>query len=377
MNGKNRSALQTLTNPVVFIGLSVCVGLLFAVQEWVYSLRMAVHVPMTVALTAWFFYYFSWGFLVWATWALFENQIRNGSLKVMLLGFLPLSIVLSVLEEMAFALVFVNLPVNHPHLPYWRRVTLYLYEEFLTNMAIFWVGFLLLRALSYYERFRENEQIASKLEAQLANARLSALRMQLNPHFLFNTMNGISSLMRTDIEAADRMLEQLSFLMRITIERGDAQLISLREEMEFIETFLAMQGHRYCGRVEQYVHVSPELYEALVPTMLLQPIVENAFKHGLSKVVADGKLSVKVDRESDCMHIAVRNNGASLKPAKTEDGYGLGLANVQSRLRLHYGDEYKFSIEEPEREVVEVSIRLPLQFAENTTHTAEFVESAS
>jgi len=119
------------------------------------------------------------------------------------------------------------------------------------------VVFFLFRGLSYYERFRENEQIASQLETQLANARLSALRMQLNPHFLFNTMNGISSLMRTDVEAADRMLEQLSFLMRITIERGDAQLISLREEMEFIETFLAMQGHRYTGRVEQSVYVAP------------------------------------------------------------------------------------------------------------------------
>ena len=377
MNGKNRSALQTLTNPVVFIGLSVCVGLLFALQEWVYSLRMAVHVPMSVAMLAWFFYYFSWGFLVWATWALFENQIRNGSLKVMLLGFLPLSIVLSVLEEMAFALVFVHLPVNHPHSSYWRRVTLYLYEEFLTNMAIFWVGFLLLRGLSYYERFRENEQIASQLETQLANARLSALRMQLNPHFLFNTMNGISSLMRTDVEAADRMLEQLSFLMRITIERGDAQLISMREEMEFIETFLTMQGHRYSGRVEQKMHVAPELYEALVPTMLLQPIVENAFKHGLSKVVSGGKLSIRIERDSQYMQIVVRNNGASLKPARTENGYGLGLANVQSRLRLHYGDDYKFSIEEPEKEVVEVTIRLPLQFADSTSHAAELVESAS
>lgn len=377
MNGKKCSALETLTHPAVFVGLSVCVGFLFALQEWVYSLRMAVHLPMSVAVSAWIFYYFTWGVIIWSTWVLFEKQIQNGSLKSIILGFVPLSIVLSVLEEMAFVLVFVNLPVNHPHMPYWRRVTLYLYQEFLTNMAIFWVGFLLLRGVSYYERFRENEQIASQLEAQLANARLSALRMQLNPHFLFNTMNGISSLMRTDVEAADRMLEQLSFLMRITIERGDAPLISLREEMEFIETFLTMQAHRYSGRVEQHVHVAPELYEALVPTMLLQPIVENAFKHGLAKVVSGGKLSLTADRESDYMHIVVRNSGASLKPAKTEGGHGLGLANVQSRLQLHYGDDYKFSIEEPEREVVEVAIRLPLQFADNVAHRAELVESAS
>ena len=376
MNRKSSTLLQTLSNPVVFIGLSVCVGLLFALQEWAYTQRMAVHVPMTVAVSAWFFYYFTWGFIVWATWVLCEKQIRNGSPRLILFGFLPLSIVLSVLEEMAFVLVFINLPLNHPHQPYWRRVTLYLYEEFLTNMAIFWVGFFLFRGLSYYERFRENEQIASQLETQLANARLSALRMQLNPHFLFNTMNGISSLMRTDVEAADRMLEQLSFLMRITIERGDAQLISLREEMEFIETFLAMQGHRYTGRVEQSVHVAPELYEALVPTMLLQPIVENAFKHGLSKVVTGGQLMLQIERDSDHMRILVRNNGASFRPAQGENGHGLGLVNVQSRLRLHYADDYAFAIQEPEREVVEVSMRLPLKFLHHSKHAVEMVESA-
>ena len=243
-------------------------------------------------------------------------------------------------------------------------------------MVIFWCGFFLFRGVSYYERFRENEQVASKLETQLANARLSALRMQLNPHFLFNTMNGISSLMRIDVEAADRMLEQLSFLMRITIERGDAQLIPLRDEMEFIETYLAMQDLRYSGRVKQSVHVAPGLHEALVPTMLLQPVVENAFKHGLSKVVADGKLSINIERDADRMQIKVRNNGSSLKPKpdRALNRQGVGLINVQSRLNLHYGDGCSFLIEELEREVVQVTISLPLQFS-TVTKASEVFES--
>jgi LytS/YehU family sensor histidine kinase len=200
--------------------------------------------------------------------------------------------------------------------------------------------------------------------------------MQLNPHFLFNTMNGISSLMRVDVEAADRMLEQLSFLMRITIERGDAQLIPLRDEMDFIETYLAMQDLRYAGRVEQAVYVAPGLHEALVPTMLLQPIVENAFKHGLSKVVADGKLQIDIEQDAGQMHIAVRNNGASLKPITDRQlsRQGVGLANVQSRLRLHYGNDCSFVIDEPESGVVQVSIRIPIQFS-NATTVAEIIES--
>jgi len=365
MDCKNRRVLQNLMHPAVFISVSVLLGLLFALQEWVSSLRMGSHVAITVILAAWSFHYFLWGSILWCTWALFQKQIQNGNLRTILIGFLPLSMVLSVLEEMGFLFVFVNLPINHPHMAFWRRVTAYLYSEFLSNMVIFWCGFFLFRGVSYYERFRENEQVASQLETQLANARLSALRMQLNPHFLFNTMNGISSLMRIDVEAADRMLEQLSFLMRITIERGDAQLIPLREEMEFIETYLAMQDLRYAGRVEQSVHVAPGLHEALVPTMLLQPIVENAFKHGLSKVVAGGKLSINIERDVDRIQIKVRNNGASLKLDGDHElnRQGVGLMNVQSRLHLHYGDGCVFMIEEPVREVVEVTVSLPLQFA--------------
>lgn len=375
MSCKNRRMLHTLMHPAVFIGMSVLLGLLFALQEWVSTLRMGTHVSMTIIIAAWSFHFFLWGFILWTTWAIFQKQIQSGSLRIILAGFLPLSIVVSVLEEMAFLFVFVNLPVNHPHMTYWRRVTAYLYSEFLNNMVIFWGGFLLFRGLSYYERFRENEQIASQLEVQLANARLSALRMQLNPHFLFNTMNGISSLMRVDIEAADRMLEQLSFLMRITIERGEAQLITLRDEMEFIETFLAMQDLRYSGRVRQEVQVTPGLYEALVPTMLLQPIVENAFKHGLSKVVANGMLIINIEPDANYMRIVVRNNGAPLKAGGDLNGHGLGLANVQSRLRLHYGNDFSFRIEEPERELVQVTIRLPLQFSNSDT-VNEMAESA-
>lgn len=376
MNCKNRRLLQVLMHPAVFISVSVLLGLLFALQEWVSSRRMGMHVAIPVFVVAWAFHYFLWGAILWCIWALFQKQIRDGGLRTILTGFLPLSMAMSVLEEMGFLLVFVNLPVNHPGMGYWGRVTAYLYSEFLSNMIIFWCGFFLFRGVSYYERFRENEQVAAKLETQLANARLSALRMQLNPHFLFNTMNGISSLMRVDVEAADRMLEQLSFLMRITIERGEAQLIPLREEMEFIETYLAMQDLRYSGRVKQSVRVAPGLHEVLVPTMLLQPVVENAFKHGLSKVVADGKLSIDIDRDADRLKIKVRNNGSSLKAKFDHElkRQGVGLINVQSRLNLHYGDGCSFLIEEPEREVVQVTISLPLQFS-TVTEAAEVLES--
>jgi hypothetical protein len=351
-------------HPALFIGAMVLLGELFALQEWAEVHRMGSHANPALLVAAWGFHFFLWGAICWTLGALLRPSIEHSGIVPILAGFLPLSMVLSVAEEMAFLFVFYRLPTNHPNMPYWQRVTLYLDSEFIDNMVIFWCAFFLFRGIGYYQRSRENEKAASRLAIELAHAQLSALRMQLNPHFLFNTMNSISSLMRSDIDAADAMLEQLSCLMRITLQRGDAQFISLRDEIEFIETYLAMQAQRYAGRVNPSLTVDPELYDALVPSMLLQPIVENAFMHGLSKIDA-GELTLHVTRAGDRMNLSVLNSGVgldSMLETKT-NGHGLGLANIKSRLKLHYGDSSSFSIEQVDPRRVRVTIDLPLRFS--------------
>jgi LytS/YehU family sensor histidine kinase len=254
---------------------------------------------------------------------------------------------------------------------YWERLSVYVYAELLNNLLIFWCAFFLFRGIGYYQRYREHERENSELAVQLANAQIAALRMQLNPHFLFNTMNSISSLMRIDIESADIMLEQLSCLLRMSLQRGEAQLITLREEVEFVELYLAMQAQRYAGRVEQRVWFDPELYDALVPAMLVQPIVENAFVHGLSKMEASGTLVVDVRRQSDLMKIIVTNSGIGLNPGSSsrKNGHGVGLSNIKNRLRLHYGEQSSFAIEELDPGHVQVEVLLPLQFSPELTTT--------
>jgi signal transduction histidine kinase len=355
--------------PAIFISAAVLLGVLFGLQEWFNLRHLGYPVSSTIVLESWGFLFFLWGTTSWLLWRLLGPQVQEAGLVAILLGFLPLSIVVSALVEMIWVLAFPSLPIDHPGMPYWPRLSVYLYEELLNNVVIFWCAFFLFRGLGYYQRFREKERTSAQLEIQLANARISALRMQLNPHFLFNAMNSISSLMRSDIEAADLMLEQLSCLMRITLERGDAQLIPLRDEMEFIELYLAMQARRYAGRVEQELYFDPELYDALVPAMLLQPIVENAFVHGLSKVEARGRLSVDVRKKGEQIKVSVVNSGEGLKQYESQNsnGHGLGLANVRNRLKLHYGEHSSLSIEERERKLVEVTILLPLQFPQESS----------
>jgi LytS/YehU family sensor histidine kinase len=190
--------------------------------------------------------------------------------------------------------------------------------------------------------------------------------MQLNPHFLFNAMNSISSLMRTDVNAADTMLEQLSSLLRITLERGNVQLIPLREEMEFIEVYLSMQDQRYSGRVRRDISIDSELHDALVPAMILQPIVENAYAHGLSKLERDGELHIEAHRQSSRVNFVITNSGLGLHsaPGGSSNGHGVGLANVRSRLQLHYGENCSFKISEIDSTHVTVAIGLPFQLSD-------------
>jgi LytS/YehU family sensor histidine kinase len=282
---------------------------------------------------------------------------------------LPLSLLVSVLEEMIWVAVFPQLPLGMPQMTYWHRVFFELDAELVDSLVFIWSVFFLFRGIGYYQLYRETEYAASQLETQIANAQLRALRMQLNPHFLFNTMNSISSLMQTDIAAADKMLEQLSGLLRITLERGDVQLIPLSDEMEFIEMYLAMQDRRFTGRILQEVYVEPELYDAMVPAMILQPVVENAYTHGLSRLDKDGVIIVDVRRQNAALMISVINSGLGLHPIhQNGDGRnGVGLANVKDRLRLHYGRHQTFSIEELAHGKVRVTLTLPLQFSERPT----------
>jgi signal transduction histidine kinase len=328
------------------------------------------HYPISFGLlmAAWCVQYFLLGSMCWLLWWRLGKYVQTATLRTMLLVVLPITLVVSVLEEMIWAAIFPQFPLGMP-MTFWRRVAFELDAELVNSLVLLWSVFFLLRGIGYYRLYREKEYAAVQLETQFANAQLRALRMQLNPHFLFNTMNSISSLMQTDIVSADKMLEQLSSLLRITLERGDVQLIPLSDEMEFIEMYLAMQDSRFTSRVRQEVFVEPDLHDALVPAMLLQPVIENAYTHGLSRLDRDGVIVVEVRRHNATLMISVINSGTGLHPPSTNGSgrQGVGLTNVKDRLRLHYGNDQAFTIEELAHAKVRVTLTLPLQFSERPT----------
>ncbi len=361
--GQNR-ARPLLMNPLVFIGAWASLGSLFALQEWMNLHHWGYKIGIAIELESWGAEFLIWGILSWSMWRILGPFIQNASLVAVLTKILPLSVVVCAMKEMTWVFCFPGLPLNKPHMPYFTRLQFHFNADAMDDMVIFWCCFLLIRGLGYYQRSRESESIAAQLEVQLANARLSALRMQLNPHFLFNAMNSISSLMRTDVDAADEMLEQLSSLLRITLERGSVQKIPLRDEIDFVEVYLSMQDRRYSDRVRRSISVDPELHDALVPAMLLQPIVENAYVHGLSKIEKDGNLSIEARKHQNHLVFTVVNSGVGLAgDSQKPIGHGVGISNLRSRLQLHYGEDCRFEIIELDSTHVEVRIELPVQFA--------------
>jgi two-component system, LytTR family, sensor kinase len=357
-------------HPAICIPAFVVVGELFALQTWINLTHWGYPYPIAAILfAAWGVQYLIWGVLLWLMWRFLPHLITRASLSQVFTRIVPLSIAFPVIEELIFAGVFPNVPIDRPHMNYWGRLEVQLQGEFIDSMVLFWCAFFLFRGINYYQRFREKEKATAQLEVQLANAKLAALRMQLNPHFLFNAMNSISSLMRTDVDEADNMLEQLSSLLRISLERGNVQLISLRDEMEFIEVYLSMQDRRYAGRVKRDISIDSELHDALVPAMFLQPVVENAYAHGLSKIEIDGELFIEAHRQADNVRLSVTNSGPELQSRNghASNGHGVGLANVRSRLRLHYGDKCSFDLSHIDNTHVKVTIVFPFQLS----HAAE------
>lgn len=218
-------------------------------------------------------------------------------------------------------------------------------------------------ALDYQRKFRERELRASQLEAQLAQSQLQMLRMQLHPHFLFNTLNGITGLVRDrDHEAAVQMLVGLSELLRQTLENSGKQETPLHEELAWLELYLNIQQMRFSDRLRISVNAAPETADALVPNLITQPLVENSIRHGLASRVAPGEVSISAQSADGRLELRVCDDGVGLPDSwQMDKNKGLGLTNTAARLRQLYGSDFKLELRNRERGGVEALISIPLR----------------
>ncbi len=199
-------------------------------------------------------------------------------------------------------------------------------------------------AAYYFVAVRERDTQAARLSAQLAEARLGALRMQLHPHFLFNSLNAIGVLVRDrDTAGASRMVELLSDVLRQVLNAARVQETSLADELTFVRNYLAIEQVRFADRLQVVLEIDPAVHSAAVPTFVLQPVIENAMRHGIAKRADAGLLRVVARREGDDLVIMVTDNGPG--PAADAPLQGVGLANTRSRLATLYGDRAGLTLE--------------------------------
>jgi anti-sigma regulatory factor (Ser/Thr protein kinase) len=210
----------------------------------------------------------------------------------------------------------------------------------------------------FYRRYREREQQAARLESRLNQAQLRALQTQLQPHFLFNTLNGIATLLRRDPAKAEEMLLSLSDLLRISLSSSRRHEIPLREEMDFLGRYLALQRMRFGDRLRVTEEIEPAAMDCLVPALLLQPLVENAIRHGLEPAGRPGELRLAAVRNGEWLRLTVADDGVGLPPGD-QNRAGVGLANVRERLAALYGAAHEFSIAERPGGGVVASLKLP------------------
>jgi len=225
-------------------------------------------------------------------------------------------------------------------------------------------------AFAHYRKSRERARHAIELEARLAQAKLQALRMQVNPHFLFNTLNAISTLVHTDPRLADDMITDLGELFRGSLESSDKQEISLGRELELLDRYLAIEQRRFGDRLQVQRDIASEVLNVFVPTLILQPLVENAIRHGIEPQSAGGKIEIRAAREGGKLRLSVANSGkkpVDFSTQRKSDRQGIGLSNTQERLQQLYGIEQAFSVGQSKLGGWVVEIEVPFRTAPITS----------
>jgi two-component system LytT family sensor kinase len=230
------------------------------------------------------------------------------------------------------------------------------------NWLVYWAIIGWYVASDYQDQIRDRKVRTAELERLLAQSRLDTLRTQLHPHFLFNALNAISAHVESAPRTARWMLEQLGDLLRLALDHAEDQVIPLQRELAFVDRYMKLQKVRYEDRLDVVLDVDPLALQALVPTFILQPLLENAIRHGIATRSTPGQIEIQAWCEGDVLHLSVRDDGPGLATNwDLERDAGVGLSNTRERLRRLYGDGQSFQIQSPAGTGVQVDVRFPLR----------------
>ena len=359
MPSTNPTRLRRFLTWPAILGAWTLIVLTFAVQAYVFAVSRnradSFRHEFLVASTEWYV----WAALTPLVLLLcrrFRISVQNW-IPTVVLHFVA-SVLISLLQ-LAIQ-VRLNFLVNGGYsLGYWKVLYFFATYKLHMNLLTYWVIVALNHGIYYYEQAQSRELAWARMETDLANAQLQALNMQLHPHFLFNTLHSISTLISDDPKAAQEMVLKLSDLLRATLSKIETPEVPLGQELELLDCYLSIEQTRYKDRLKFSKEIDPAALACAVPTMILQPLVENAVRHGIGKRKQADEISIVGRRENGRLLLEVRN-----RTGRIENGgdtpRGIGLSNTRARLEQLYSDAYSFQLTNLEGGGVSVRLTLPM-----------------
>jgi len=342
---------------LLIFGAATLVGLYFALQAYT---NPDVRPPLTwgQALGINLTFYYLWALTTPLVMAMAKRfRFESGRWHLSLLAHLLVSASVTAIQIFIGEAILTLLSIRSPDLVANIRTSFIV--NFQTSLPTYWLMLFVYLTFDYYAKYRDREVRAAQLSAQLSHAQLQALKMQLRPHFLFNTLNSISSLMYRDVEAADAMLARLSEFLRLTLDRDLDQEVTLEDELRYVLSYLEIEKIRFEDRLTVHVDVENGSETACVPSLALQPLVENAIRHGIAPRARGGAITIKARRSGENLEISVADDGIGQAPEGVREH--VGLANTRARLRHLYGDRHQFSFSDCESGGFVVDIVIPFR----------------
>ena len=322
------------------------VGLFFACQLYFMELLSTERRPNFVTFLVWqmlaaYAFWLSTPFVLrLASRFRIESHNWTRRLLVHLLASIIFAVVLGSIH-IALDLWYVRDRLHTAPAIFFARGLIFLLDR---EMVVYWAIVFSSHAFNYYYRYRRGELKTAQLETQLVRAQLQALKTQLHPHFLFNTLHAISTIMHDDVETADRMVVYLGDFLRTTLTDVGGQEVSLKRELETLSSYLQIERVRFRNRLQVRMDIGPDVMDACVPNLILQPLVENAIKHGIAPFSLDGRIDIRARRENGWLRIQVCDDGPGIDDAQDVLAEGVGLANTRARLRHLYGSAHRFEL---------------------------------
>jgi len=344
----------------ILVGWTVY-GVYMAIASYVISERLGRPISWLLAIVNDFSYAALWVLITpLVLWLARRYRFEKGRTLSSFFVHLSASVLLSFVQKgVHWSIVAAYNAAVHQQPFSWDPLYRNLLSFYDYGLQLYWIVLAVNYATEYYERYRQKELMASQLQSQLAQAQLQALKTQLHPHFLFNTLHTIAGLVRNDEkQKAVKMISGLSDLLRTTLDSTDLQEVPLRQELDTIRRYLEIQQVRFSDCLHTQLNVDPATLDALVPNLVLQPLVENAVVHGITpEASAEGcTITISSVRENGTLQLEVRDNGPGLASTKTD---GIGLSNTRARLEQLYGEKHSFEVKDAEGGGVRATILLP------------------